>query len=54
MRFNPKMIVVACNTASAVALPGPAAAYAPLPVIGVVEPGCAGGSWRQHAADISL
>lgn len=39
MRFNPKMIVVACNTASAVALPVLTAAYAPLPVIGVVEPG---------------
>jgi glutamate racemase len=39
MRFNPKMIVVACNTASAVALPVLAAAYAPLPVVGVVEPG---------------
>lgn len=39
MRFNPKMIVVACNTASAVALPVLAAAYAPIPVLGVVEPG---------------
>lgn len=39
MRFRPKMIVVACNTASAVALPVLAAAYAPLPVVGVVEPG---------------
>jgi len=39
MRFQPKMIVVACNTASAVALPVLAAAYAPLPVVGVVEPG---------------
>lgn len=39
MRFEPKMIVVACNTASAVALPVLAAAYAPIPVIGVVEPG---------------
>lgn len=39
MRFRPKMIVVACNTASAVALPVLTAAYAPVPVIGVVEPG---------------
>lgn len=39
MRFNPKMIVVACNTASAVALPVLTAAYAPIPVIGVVESG---------------
>ena len=39
MRFKPKMIVVACNTASAVALPALSAAYAPVPVLGVVEPG---------------
>jgi len=39
MRFEPKMIVIACNTASAVALPVLAAAYANLPVVGVVEPG---------------
>ena len=39
MRFKPKLIVVACNTASAVALPALTAAYAPIPVIGVVEPG---------------
>jgi glutamate racemase len=34
-----KALVVACNTASAVALPALASRYAPLPVIGVVEPG---------------
>lgn len=39
MRFEPKMIVIACNTASAVALPVLAAAYAPILVLGVVEPG---------------
>jgi glutamate racemase len=39
MRFQPRMVVVACNTASAVALPVLAAAHAPLPVVGVVEPG---------------
>jgi glutamate racemase len=39
MRFEPKMIVVACNTVSAVALPMLTAAYAPIPVVGVVEPG---------------
>ena len=39
MRFKPKLIVVACNTASAVALPILTAAYAPVPVLGVVEPG---------------
>jgi glutamate racemase len=34
-----KAIIVACNTASAVALPALEAALAPLPVIGVVKPG---------------
>ena len=34
-----KMVVVACNTASAVALRPLAEALAPVPVIGVIEPG---------------
>ncbi|MCC7257977.1 MAG: glutamate racemase [Gammaproteobacteria bacterium] len=34
-------LVVACNTASAVALPELRSRYAPLPVVGVVEPGAA-------------
>ncbi len=38
-RRDIKLLVVACNTASAVALPELQAALAPLPVIGVVEPG---------------
>jgi len=36
-----KLLVVACNTASAVALDALRAKLAPLPVIGVVEPGAA-------------
>ncbi len=36
-----KMLVVACNTATAAALPALRAAFAPVPVIGVVEPGSA-------------
>ena len=36
-----KMLVVACNTATAAALPALREAFAPLPVIGVVEPGAA-------------
>lgn len=40
MRFNPKCIVAACNTVSAVALPHIADQF-PLPVLGVVEPGAA-------------
>jgi glutamate racemase len=34
-----KLLVVACNTASATALPALKAALAPTPVIGVIEPG---------------
>lgn len=34
-----KLLVIACNTASAVALPDLQQALAPLPVIGVIEPG---------------
>jgi glutamate racemase len=34
-----KLLVVACNTASAAALPDLRRLYSPLPVIGVVEPG---------------
>jgi len=36
-----KMLVVACNTSSALSLPDLKAHLAPLPVIGVVEPGAA-------------
>lgn len=39
MRFDVKLVVVACNTASAVALPVLAASLDPIPVLGVVEPG---------------
>jgi glutamate racemase len=38
VRRDVKLIVVACNTASAVALPALEKALAPIPVIGVVEP----------------
>ncbi len=38
LRFDPKMIVVACNTASAAALPALEDTL-PIPVCGVVEPG---------------
>lgn len=34
-----KLLVIACNTASAVALPHLTAVFAPLPVVGVIEPG---------------
>jgi len=39
MRYDIKMLVIACNTASATALGDLAQALAPTPVIGVIEPG---------------
>jgi glutamate racemase len=41
MAHRIKLLVVACNTASATALPALATALAPTPVIGVIEPGAA-------------
>ena len=34
-----KLLVIACNTATAAALPELRKAYAPLPIVGVVDPG---------------
>lgn len=39
MRHDIKLLVVACNTASAAALPWLTEMLAPLPVVGVIEPG---------------
>jgi len=39
MRRKVKLVVVACNTVSAVALPALAQVLAPMPVVGVIEPG---------------
>lgn len=39
MKHDVKLLVVACNTASAAALPVLAETLAPLPVVGVIEPG---------------
>jgi glutamate racemase len=41
VRRGVKAVVVACNTASAAALPALAATYPAMPVIGVIEPGAA-------------
>jgi len=50
-----KLLVVACNTASAVALEQLRDQLSPLPVIGVVEPGAeAATSARPHAAHLVL
>ncbi len=39
LRYDVKAVVIACNTASAVALPTLEAALAPTPVLGVIGPG---------------
>ena len=39
MQYNIKLLVVACNTASAAALPTLIQNLSPLPVVGVIEPG---------------
>lgn len=46
-----KMLVVACNTASAVALPALRATL-PIPVVGVIEPGAAAAFEAQNDGDI--
>ncbi len=43
LRHDVKMVVIACNTASAVAIEPLSHQHAPLPVIGVVEPGARAG-----------
>lgn len=51
-----KALVVACNTAAAVALPALQAAYPDIPVLGVIEPGAQAAvraSQRQHIAVIA-
>jgi glutamate racemase len=39
MKYDIKLLVVACNTASAAALPVLSQSLSPLPVVGVIEPG---------------
>jgi len=49
-----KMVVIACNTASAVALGPLSEALAPLPVIGVVEPGARAGVAASRTGHIAV
>lgn len=49
-----KALVVACNTASAVALPALERAYAPLPVSGVLEPGAAAAVRASRSGRIAV
>lgn len=49
-----KCLVVACNTASAVALEDLAAEFAPVPVLGVVEPGAAAACAATRSGHIAV
>ncbi|MGH8282997.1 MAG: glutamate racemase [Gammaproteobacteria bacterium] len=49
-----KLLVVACNTASAVAMPVLKKEFAPLPVIGVVEAGAAAGVRASKTGHIAV
>lgn len=49
-----KCLVVACNTASAVALDALAAAFAPVPVLGVLEPGAAAACQATRSGRIAV
>jgi glutamate racemase len=48
-----KMLVVACNTASAVALPALAARY-PFPIVGVIEPGARAAAARTRSGKVGV
>ncbi len=49
-----KCLVVACNTASAVAVESLAAAFAPVPVLGVLEPGAAAACRATRSGRIAV
>lgn len=51
---NIKLLVVACNTASAVAMPALVRAFAPLPVIGVVEAGATAAVRASRSGHIAV
>ena len=53
MQFDPKMIVVACNTASATALEA-LAARVDVPVLGVIEPGAAAAAVASRSGRIGV
>jgi glutamate racemase len=54
LQHNIKLLVVACNTASAAALPALADMLAPLPVIGVIAPGAAAAVAAAPAGPIAV
>lgn len=49
-----KYLVIACNTASSVALEALRARFAPMPVIGVIEPGAAAGCRATKSGAIAV
>jgi glutamate racemase len=53
MEFDLKLLVVACNTASAVALPA-LAAQLPIPVLGVIEPGAQAAAAATRTAQVAV
>jgi len=54
MAYDVKMVVIACNTASSVALAPLARDLAPLPVVGVVEPGARAGIAATRSGRIGV
>jgi glutamate racemase len=50
-RYDPKLIVVACNTASAHGLPA-LKAVSPVPVVGVIEPGAEAAAQAEGAVGV--
>ncbi len=53
MQFDPKLIAVACNTASALALDEIREAM-PVPVVGVVEPGARAAAMRARGRSVAI
>ncbi len=51
---NIKMLVIACNTASAIALDELASAYPDIPIVGVVEPGAAAACANSESGHIAV
>ena len=49
-----KYLVIACNTASSVAVEELRARFAPIPVIGVIEPGAAAGCGASRSGEIAV
>lgn len=54
VRRGVKALVIACNTASAVALPAMAERYGALPLMGVVEPGAAAAAAATRSGQIAV